>query len=243
MPTSGPPRRQLAQTGKINREEICFIIVASGQGKRFGGETPKQFYPLDGRPILMRSIENVRTAFPAATVILAISEEHAPLWEELCREHSFDSPPVSFGGASRWESVKKAISKIPGRAGIISIHDGVRPLASPALIRRVISAVGDKSGAVPVLAVTDSLCRILPGGHPQTADREKFRIIQTPQAFNAEKLIEAYSLPFNEAFTDDSSVLAAAGYSDISLVEGEPTNIKITYPVDIEIASLYLKRP
>ncbi len=163
------------------------------------------------------------------------------MWKELCREHSFDSPQIAYGGASRWESVKNAMEKITTGARIIAIHDGVRPLASPALIRRVVSAAGETSGAVPVLPVTDSLCRILPGGDHETADREQFRVIQTPQAFDAKRLIEAYSLPFNEAFTDDSSVLSAAGYSDISLVEGEPSNIKITYPVDIEIASIYLK--
>ena len=220
------------------------IIVAAGRGSRFGADRPKQFCLLDNRPVLMHTIERMRNALPDSETILVISRDMQPLWLKQCSETGFVSPPIVYGGNSRWQSVKNAICSlgdIPS-GSIISIHDGARPNIDRSLIRRVIDAAGKSSGAIPATPVTDSLRQIMPDGTSSPIDRTTFRAVQTPQAFRADRLIEAYNLPFDDTFTDDASVMVAAGYTDITIVEGDPHNIKITNPADIDIAAILMHR-
>lgn len=225
---------------------IAHIIVAAGSGSRFGATLPKQYCELAGRPVVMTTIERFRRATPDALIILVINPAHEELWHDLCSRHDFTSPVTVYGGATRWESVKNAISQINAsaqRPDIITVHDGARPCIDTDLITRVTDAIAQgHSCAIPVTPVVESLRLISSDGQSQPVDRSRYRAVQTPQAFNARLLTEAYRLPYSTDFTDDASVMAAAGYNDTVLVDGDPRNIKITHPDDLAIASIYLSR-
>lgn len=224
----------------MNAQHIYNIIVAAGSGSRFGAALPKQYCLMNGRPVLMHTIENMRRALPQSQIVLVLNRDFVDYWTELCVKYSFISPKVVEGGDTRWQSVKNAIDEIPADAQVITVHDGARPIVDSMMVERLISALDDAVGAIPVVSVTDSLRQIVESGSTPV-DRSLYKAVQTPQAFHADKLIEAYSLPFDATFTDDASVLAALGY-DVSLVEGDTYNIKITNPLDIEIAQLYLRQ-
>lgn len=224
-------------------KNIYNIIVAAGSGRRFGSDCPKQFQPLAGRPVLMHTIDRMRHALPDSDILLVLSKEHLKLWEGLCGKYGFHSPTIIIGGSTRWQSVKNAVDTIelaPDEEGIITVHDGARPLIDTALIKRIIDGLISASGSIPAIPVTDSLRMIEDNGASHPVDRSSIRAVQTPQAFDAHKLIKAYGLPYDSSFTDDASVMAAAGYTDIALVEGGIFNIKITMPADIDVATIYM---
>lgn len=223
--------------------QIFNIIVAAGSGSRFGANIPKQFCLLNGKPVLMHAIERMRHALPKSTIIIVLSNNFIDYWEELCDNYSFKSPQIAIGGNTRWQSVKNALEQIKedlSPDSIITIHDGARPLINKELINRVIEGSRNASGAIPATPITDSLRIINPDGTSTPIDRTAYRAVQTPQAFQAYKLVTAYSLPYQTDFTDDASVMVAAGFGDISLVDGDYRNIKITMPHDIDIASIYM---
>ncbi len=222
--------------------KVYNIIVAAGSGSRFGASLPKQYCLLENRPVLMYTIDNMRKALPDSEIILVISKSHEELWNNLCDEYCFDSPAVVYGGDTRWQSVKNAIDEIPDGIKIVTVHDGARPLIDSRLMCNVLRGVDGSSGAIPVIPVTDSLRLVSEDGKSKPVDRSEYRAVQTPQAFQADRLIDAYMQPYQECFTDDASVMKAAGYDDIILVEGNPRNIKITLPDDIEIASVYMRK-
>ena len=224
----------------MNAQHIYNIIVAAGSGSRFGAALPKQYCLMNGRPVLMYTIENMRVALPDSHIVLVLNKDFVDYWAELCEQYSFESPCVVVGGDSRWQSVKNAIDTIPDDAEVITVHDGARPIVDRMMVERLIAALNDAPGAIPVVSVTDSLRQVNEQGSVPV-DRALYKAVQTPQVFQAEKLIEAYSLPFTPTFTDDASVMAAMGY-EVALVEGDTYNIKITNPLDIEIAQLYLRQ-
>lgn len=224
----------------MNAQHIYNIIVAAGSGSRFGAALPKQYCLMNGRPVLMYTIENMRVALPDSHIVLVLNKDFVDYWAELCEQYSFESPCVVVGGESRWQSVKNAIDTIPDDAEVITVHDGARPIVDRMMVERLIAALNDAPGAIPVVSVTDSLRQLNEQGSVPV-DRALYKAVQTPQAFHADKLVEAYSLPFVPTFTDDASVMAAMGY-EVALVEGDTYNIKITNPLDIEIAQLYLRQ-
>ena len=223
----------------MKAQHIYNIIVAAGSGSRFGAALPKQYCLMNGRPVLMHTIENMRVALPDSHIVLVLNKDFVDYWAELCEQYSFESPRVVVGGDSRWQSVKNAVDTIPREAEVITVHDGARPIVDRMMVERLIAALDDAPGAIPVVSVTDSLRRVNEQGSAPV-DRSQYKAVQTPQAFHADKLVAAYSLPFNPTFTDDASVMAALG-NDVALVEGDTYNIKITNPLDIEIAQLYLR--
>ena len=224
----------------MKAQHIYNIIVAAGSGSRFGAALPKQYCLMNGRPVLMLTIENMRVALPDSHIVLVLNKDFVDYWAELCEQYSFVSPRVVVGGDSRWQSVKNAVDTIPREAEVITVHDGARPIVDRMMVERLIAALDGAPGAIPVVSVTDSLrCVNEQGSAP--VDRSQYKAVQTPQAFHADKLVAAYSLPFNPTFTDDASVMAALG-NDVALVEGDTYNIKITNPLDIEIAQLYLRQ-
>lgn len=224
---------------------IYCIIVAAGSGSRFGSDLPKQFCELNGRPVLMHTVDSFRAAYPDVKIILVLNRDHLQLWQDLCALHNFKSPAIAFGGSTRWESVKNALTGIDLPAtgkSIVMVHDGARPVVTPELLDRIISASADSTGVIPVIPVSDSLRVIESDGRSIPVDRSAYRAVQTPQAFDGKLLLEAYRLPYRDTFTDDASVMAAAGHPDIKLVDGDPHNIKITLPDDLKIASLYITK-
>ena len=224
---------------------VYIIIVAAGSGSRFGSDIPKQFCLMGGRPVVMHTIDNLRRARPGAELILVISPSEEERWRTLCLEYGFESPRTVNGGKTRWESVKNGLSAIPADASpqsAVLIHDGARPLVDAATVSRVCGATINTDGAIPAVPVSDSLRRLDDSEvMSEPVDRSLFRAVQTPQAFSLWRLREAYRLPYQDDFTDDASVLAAAGFQNVVLVGGSPENIKITTPVDMLLAEAIIK--
>lgn len=222
--------------------KITVIIVAAGSGSRFGGPLPKQFCQIEGRPAVMRAIDNLRRALPDADYVIVLSASQIEHWNYLCNLHDFDSPRVAVGGDSRSQSVRNAMPFVSaGESDLVLVHDGARPFPSVAMVDELVAAFDDDAveGALPVVPVTDSI-RDVSGPLSVAVDRSKFRAVQTPQAFRAALLVEAYARGVDGVFTDDASVMEAAGYSNLVLVNGSPTNLKITNPADIAIAEAVL---
>ena len=215
------------------------LIVAGGSGSRMNATVPKQFLLLNDKPVLMHTIERFHEYDNAIEIIVVLPEAQFPLWENLCHEYKFSiRHQLVAGGSVRFESVKNGLSRIQGD-GIVAIHDGVRPLVSFETIGRCFEVARLKGNAIPVMPVIESL-RMIDGENSKAVDRSSFVTIQTPQVFSVSEIKAAYNQPFSEVFTDDASVLEAAG-SAINLVEGNIENIKITHPADLIFAGMLIK--
>ena len=221
---------------------VTIVIVAAGSGTRFGSYVPKQFLQLAGRPVVMHTIESLRKALPSARLILVISKSEEQRWQRLCAIYRFDSPQVLYGGETRWHSVKNAINNIdPSAEDVIMVHDGARPFVSRSLMKSILDAIEQKDveGVIPCVPVTDSLRQKTDNG-TTAVDRSHYLAVQTPQAFRAHMLKIAYELPYRPSFTDDASVMEAAGFVNLAVCEGDVNNIKITNPRDLTIAEALL---
>ncbi|MBQ7963191.1 MAG: 2-C-methyl-D-erythritol 4-phosphate cytidylyltransferase [Alistipes sp.] len=210
------------------------IIVAGGSGRRMGGALPKQFMMLDNEPILARSINRIHEALPAAEIVVVLPEEHVELWKNIAARFDVARHKIALGGKERFHSVKSGLAALSEGIRTIAIHDAVRPLASKKLIIKLLLAAEKSVAVIPAVAPIDSY-RIVEGDDSRIIDRSALRMVQTPQVFHAEALRAAYEQPFSSTFTDDASVMEAAGHK-VTLVEGERENIKITTPSDMLIA-------
>lgn len=210
------------------------IIVAGGSGRRMGGALPKQFMMLDNEPILARSINRIHEALPAAEIVVVLPEEHVELWKNIAARFDVARHKIALGGKERFHSVKNGLAALSEGIRTIAIHDAVRPLASKKLIIKLLLAAEKSVAVIPAVAPIDSY-RIVEGDDSRIIDRSTLRMVQTPQVFHAEALRAAYEQPFSSTFTDDASVMEAAGHK-VTLVEGERENIKITTPSDMLIA-------
>jgi len=210
------------------------IVVAGGKGVRMGTAVPKQFLLLSGKPLLMHSLEAFYKADPEIVLILVLPEFQQDYWKELCVQYDFQLVhQIANGGDTRFESVKNGLA-LTDNHGLIAVHDGVRPFINTALIERCYQAAQQFGGAVPVTELTESI-RKLEGETSFSVHRETFRFVQTPQVFRAEILKKSYETPYRESFTDDASVVEAAGFK-VELVEGLTGNIKITNTIDLLLA-------
>ena len=224
--------------------KIHAIIVAAGSGSRFGGPLPKQFLPLGEMPVVMRAVLALRNAIPDLSDTIVLSESEIVRWESICSTYNFVSPQIAVGGATRFESVRNAITGIPSDTEILLVHDGARPFPSEKTIYNLLKAFDEPlcHGAIPVIPLTDSVRLLTSDGQSEAVDRNKYRAVQTPQAFRAELLRKSYKMaPSPDGFTDDASVMEAAGFSNLTLVEGNSNNIKITNPHDLVVAEAILK--
>lgn len=216
------------------------IIVAGGTGSRLSSETPKQFLLLHGEPMLMHSIRNFYVYDPEIHIIVAMHPAFTDKWTSLCAESGFDIPhQLAPGGETRFHSVKNALALVTG-PGLVAVHDAARPLATVNLIARTFSQAARQGSAIPCMPVNETV-RSVNGEKITLLDRKTLRITQTPEAFDISLLQNAYLQSYREEFTDDGSVVEATG-RQLHLVEGEPTNMKITLPGDIEVAEVLLKR-
>jgi 2-C-methyl-D-erythritol 4-phosphate cytidylyltransferase len=216
----------------------CALLLAGGKGLRMGADVPKQFLPVAGKPLLMHTLEAFRAADAAIELVLVLPVDHQAYWRSLCAHYRFDVPHrIADGGAVRFDSVRNGLALVEGDA-LVAVHDGVRPLVSPELIQRCFAAAAEHGAIVPVREPVESLRR-LEGAESCAVDRSLYRAVQTPQTFRAELLRRAYAQPYRETFTDDASVVEAAGYR-ISLIEGEVQNIKVTTPLDLLVAEQWL---
>lgn len=217
------------------------IIVAGGKGLRMGSDVPKQFLPVGGVPVLMRTISRFAEAVPGIGIILVLPESQHGYWDSLCREHSFTvSHTVVNGGDTRFASSRNGLMAIPADAqGLVGIHDGVRPFVSAEVICRCYDAARSHGAAIPVMPVTDTLRLVSPDGGGHNVLRSDYRVVQTPQVFDISLARRAFDRPYSESFTDDASVVEAAGHR-VTMVEGNRENIKLTTPFDLKIAESLL---
>ncbi len=217
------------------------IIVAGGKGLRMGSDVPKQFLPVGGVPVLMRTISRFAEAVPGLGIILVLPESQHGYWDSLCREHSFTvSHTVVNGGDTRFASSRNGLMAIPADAqGLVGIHDGVRPFVSAEVICRCYDAARSHGAAIPVMPVTDTLRLVSPDGGGHNVLRSDYRVVQTPQVFDISLARRAFDRPYSESFTDDASVVEAAGHR-VTMVEGNRENIKLTTPFDLKIAESLL---
>ena len=216
------------------------IIVAGGKGLRMGSDIPKQFLPIGGKPVLMRTLERFRQYSPTLQIILVLPKAQQDYWQKLCKEYAFDIDyQLADGGETRFHSVQNGLAKIPDNAqGVVGVHDGVRPFPSIDVIRNCYETAREKKAVIPVIPVVETV-RHLKGDTSVTVPRNDYRLVQTPQTFDIQLLKEANRQPYNEGFTDDASVVEAFGF-DITLVEGNRENIKITTPYDLKIAEVLI---
>lgn len=208
--------------------------MAGGSGRRMGGALPKQFMMLDNEPILARSINRMHEALPAAEIVVVLPEEHVELWKNIAARFEVARHKIALGGKERFDSVKNGLAALSDGVRIIAVHDAVRPLASKKLVIKLFLEAEKHVAVIPVVAPIDSY-RIVEGEQSRIIDRSTLRMVQTPQVFHADKLRDAYNRPFSSTFTDDASVMEAAGHT-VTLVEGERENIKITTPSDMFVA-------
>jgi 2-C-methyl-D-erythritol 4-phosphate cytidylyltransferase len=210
------------------------IIVAGGKGERLSDELPKQFAEVNGRPLLMHTFDAF-TDIRLHRIILVLNRHYVRYWKELCEKYRFSVPhEVVEGGPKRFHSVKSGLTAVPDNV-LVAIHDGVRPLVSADMIRTGFDIALRKGNAIPVIPVTDSI-REISGPLSKSVDRNRFRLVQTPQFFQSTIIRKTYRKPYDEKFTDDASVLETAG-QQIYLFEGDPANIKITTPEDLALAA------
>lgn len=214
--------------------EIGVIIVAGGAGRRMGGALPKQFMMLEQQPILARSINRIHEALPKAEIVVVLPAEHVELWRNMAARFDVARHKIAIGGKERFHSVKSGLAALSEGVRTIAVHDAVRPLASKKLIIRLVLATEKHDAVIPVVAPADSY-RLVEGDDSKIIDRSALRMVQTPQLFRAEALRKAYEQEYSESFTDDASVVEAAGYK-VALEEGERENFKITTPLDITLA-------
>lgn len=195
---------------------------------------PKQFMMLGQEPILARTINLFSEALPKAELVVVLPEEHIALWRNLAARFDVAPHKIASGGKERFDSVKSGLAALSDEVETIAVHDAVRPLATKKLIIRLALAAEEAEAVIPVVAPHDSI-RQVEGETSHIIDRSLLRMVQTPQFFQAEVFRKAYSQTFSPLFTDDASVVEAAGHK-ITLTEGEEQNIKITTPIDLTIA-------
>ena len=214
------------------------ILVAGGKGLRMGGDVPKQFLPIGGKPVLMRTIEVFRQAYPDIHVILVLPATQQDYWLQLCREYAFDVPfQIADGGETRFHSVSSGLQLIPDKVdGIVGVHDGVRPFVTVETIRRCYDEAVEAGAVVPVVSVVETVRQLCKDGTSVTVPRDEYKLVQTPQTFRITLLKEAYLQAYIPSFTDDASVVEAMG-KPVRLVEGNRENIKITTPADIRFVN------
>lgn len=215
------------------------IIVAGGKGLRMGGDIPKQFLPIKGKPVLMRTIERFREFSASMGIILVLPKSQQEYWQELCRQYDFNVEySIADGGETRFHSVQNGLALIPDdEQGVVGVHDGVRPFVSIETISRCYETTRAVKAVIPVVPVVETLRYVGIEGEGRNVLRSDYRLVQTPQTFDIQLLKEANKQEYRESFTDDASVVEGIG-KKVEMVEGNRENIKITTPFDLAIAEV-----
>ena len=212
---------------------VIAIIVAAGRGKRLGSSLPKQFLKVRGRTILEMSVEAFEQNKYVDEIFVAANADYCELTEKLCRGFS-KLKKIVAGGAEREDSVRAALDCLRGENGIVLVHDAARPFVSEAVINAVIEGTADFGAAIPTVPAKDTI-RQVDGTGSRTLQRETLACVQTPQGFRISLLKHAFEKTQAEGFlgTDDASLVERMGIN-ISMVQGEDANRKITTREDLE---------
>jgi 2-C-methyl-D-erythritol 4-phosphate cytidylyltransferase len=215
------------------------IIVAGGKGERMGNEIPKQFIEIKGIPILMLTLKKFYHVDPSIGIILVLPKDQISPWKTLCEHHHFNIPYILVeGGDTRFHSVKNGLEKAT-KEGLIGVHDGVRPFVADEVINCCYNTAIHAKAVVPVVDVIDTIRQVHPFGESHTVPRNEYKLVQTPQVFDAALLHDAYEQQvYSNKFTDDASVVESAGVN-VTLVHGNRENIKITTPFDLKLAEAF----
>jgi len=223
----------------------AFVIAAGGSGTRMNAGVPKQFLEIAGKPVLLRTVEAIDVIEAVTQIVIVLPDEHIRRAEAAFAGQPLRiRPEYVAGGPNRQASVKNGCDRVNSDVDVILVHDAARPLCPREVMERTLMTAWEKSAAVPGLPATETIQRVSRAGHVlRTPPREELYAIQTPQAFRASLLRESLERAEAEGFlgTDESSVARWAGHS-VSVVPGSPDNIKITRPLDMEIARLIFSR-
>ena len=219
-----------------SRKKVA-IIVAGGSGTRMGSAIPKQFLELAGKPVLWHTVTAFVNAYRDIQIILVLPEIHFSYVAGWLPEFAGTTITLIKGGETRFHSVKNGLDQV-NEPAVIFVHDGVRPLASTTLIHDCYEAAMESGSAIPAIDMKDSIRETEENGN-KAVNRERFKIIQTPQTFLSEVILPAFALPYDPLFTDEATVVERQGYR-IRLVPGEEANIKITRPLDLVVANALL---
>lgn len=216
------------------------VIVAGGKGLRMGNAVAKQFLPLAGKPVLYHTLKAFADAYQDMKLILVLPQEQLS-YAQMVLQAFPDRLDVTIvaGGETRYHSVQNGLAVIDGD-GVVFVHDGVRPLVSVELIRKCYTQAVEKGSAIPAIAVVDSM-RMVDGDNSKPVNRDLMRSIQTPQTFRTDMLLTAFKQEYNEAFTDEATVVEAIG-PQVFLVDGEKQNIKLTTPEDMMMAEMMMMK-
>lgn len=222
---------------------VAAIVVAAGQGTRFGSDIPKQFLLLQNRPVIVHTLERLQSAACISQIIVVVGKEWVGYMggEILARFHFDKISAVVPGGKERQDSVLAGLQVLSTPHEIVIVHDAVRPLFSHNLLERVITACATFEACVPGLPARDTVKRIDGDRISETVPRESLRLVQTPQAFRYQNLLQAFAeaAKINFYSTDEAALVEKFG-GRVGWVEGEETNLKITTPRDLQIAELFL---
>ena len=215
------------------------VIVAGGTGLRMGADVPKQFLPLAKKPMLMHTIERFYEFDSSIQIVVVLHPDYFTLWNDLCREYNFNiACELVAGGSTRFDSVKRGLTLVPN-SKIVGIHDAARPFVTKELIAESYhTAQQEQCGVIPVVDEKNSLREVIGDMH-QPLDRERVKIVQTPQVFPAHLIKEAYKVNYNPLFTDDATVAENSNIV-VKLMQGDDANIKVTTMSDVHYASYLL---
>lgn len=216
------------------------IIVAGGSGVRMGYDIPKQFIELNGKPILMRTIDVFDSLLNRPEIIVVLPETQIEQWNSLCKTHNYHvNHRVTVGGAERFFSVKNGLNLVDDNNSLVAIHDGVRPLVNPVVVESCFETAAHLGNAIPVIPPVESI-RLIQQDGSVAFPRNNVLLVQTPQVFKTSVIKKGYEQPFSPNFTDDASVVEALG-EKIYTVEGNRENIKITNQTDLIYANALVK--
>lgn len=214
------------------------VIVAGGAGTRMGSAVPKQFILLGGKPVLWYPVNTFLSADMDMQVILVLPEAHMEAGRALAEGFGgMGRIRLVAGGETRFHSVARGLA-LTDEEAVVAVHDGVRCLVSTDLIRRCFEQAARMGSAIPVVDSRDSV-RLVTEAGSEAVDRSRIRLVQTPQTFLGNILLPAYRAAYHDAYTDEASVVEAAGHT-VHLIDGDPNNIKITLPGDLLLAERLL---
>ena len=236
-------QKMFGKRRKQTRPYCAALIAAAGSSTRYGGGN-KLLQPLDGIPVLVRTLLAIDSAQGIDEIIIAAREDELLHYAELCKAFGIRKPvKVIVGGATRTESVLRAALEASPEAEFFAVQDGARPLVTPALIDDVIAAAWTHLAAAPAIPVRDTIKVAHNALVESTPDRSTLFAVQTPQVFSADLLKAALqsALTDGAAITDDCSAVERLG-KEVYLTEGSEENLKITTPLDLVIAEAILQR-
>lgn len=222
--------------------KCCTIIPAGGIGKRFGSDIPKQYVEIDSVPIIIHTLRIFEQIADVEAVVLSVHNEWFTFTKELIKKFNITKvAEIVIGGVERQDSVSHGLrTKSVESADIVLVHDAVRPFVSAQLVQRVIDAAEEAGAVIPAVAPNETVKeRTNKGMVVKTYDRSKLCLVQTPQGFWQDIILNAYTQAANANFvgTDSASLVEFIGYK-VTIIDGEETNIKITNPFDLKIANM-----